>query len=123
MAEVFSPRRPEGDGAKKETGEVTAPVKKLSPAQMRESVGNTMTEIRSMLTRLVELRKLARQSQDVIKLNCVNDKMLLFKQLVNIAEDAQTSMTESNRPGRRPGALPLLRAGRSVQREGRNSPL
>lgn len=89
--------QPAGDEAKKtdEPAEVTAPTAKLTPAQMREATSQTMDEIRNMLTRLVELRKLARQSQDVIKLNCVNDKMLLFKQLVNIAEEAQTSMTES----------------------------
>lgn len=79
----------------KEIPEVTAPAAKLSPKKMREAVSKTMDEVRGMLTRLVELRKVARQSQDIIKLNCVNDKMLLFKQLVNIAEEAQTSMTES----------------------------
>lgn len=92
---LAAPDEPTPGEELREPGETSETTAKLTPKEMRESAGKIMEEIRDMLGRLVELRKLARQSQDVLKLNCVNDKMLLFKQVVNIAEDAQTSLVES----------------------------
>lgn len=84
-----------GDRSADATPEIVTPNETLSPAEMRASVAKTIDELRGRLERFVELRKLARDSEDIIKLNCVNDKMLLFKQLVNITEEAQTNMAEA----------------------------
>jgi hypothetical protein len=78
--------------------EVTVPMEKqalLSPAEMREKSSELITAMQAMLTRVVELQGLARKQKDVIKLNCVNDKLLQVKQLLNIAESARTDMVES----------------------------
>lgn len=86
--------------------EVTVPMQKtakLSPAEMAQSADEQLDKLRDTLSRLVELRQVARQSKDVIKLNCVNDKLLLYKQLVNIAESAKTDMTEAIAQGDDPG--------------------
>jgi hypothetical protein len=88
----------EGEGSPQaETPEPAAApsTPKMTPVEMQASADSLMKDMRVQLGRMVELRQLARQSQDVIKLNCVNDNMLLFKQVVNIAENAQTSMVEA----------------------------
>ena len=81
-----------------ETPEVTAPLSEtanLSSEEMRAGAATNLTELRTMLGRLVELRQVARQSNDIIKLNCVNDQLLLYKQVVNLAEKAQTELVEA----------------------------
>ena len=78
--------------------EVTLPMSKqanLTVAEMREGAKSSLDELRSMLGRLVELREVARQSGDIIKLTCVNDQLLLHKQVVNLAEGSQTELVEA----------------------------
>jgi hypothetical protein len=45
--------------------------------------------------RVLELQGAARKAKDVIKLNCVNEELLAVKQLLNIAEAAETDLTEA----------------------------
>jgi hypothetical protein len=42
-----------------------------------------------------QLQEVARKEKDVIKLNCVNDKLLQLKQLMNIADQARTNLEEA----------------------------
>ena len=87
---LFAQDKPAGDPP-----EAATPKKALTPEAMREATVEIIEEVRGKLARLVELRKLARDSKDVIKLNCVNDKLLLYKQVVNLAEEAQVDMAEA----------------------------
>lgn len=87
--------QPDSSRPADELPELAAPAERLTPAQMRKAVVETLETLRAQLAGLVKLRQLARDSRDIIKLNCVNDKMLLFKQVVNIAEEAQTDMAEA----------------------------
>ncbi len=83
----------EGDNS-----EVTAPVVKganLSPTEMKAETQKHIEKMQEVLVRVVELQKLARKQKDVIKLNCVNDKLLQIKQLLNIAEAGRTDLIES----------------------------
>lgn len=78
--------------------EVTAPFQKtanLTPAQMKAESQKHLEKMQEVLVRVVELQKLARKQKDVIKLNCVNDKLLQVKQLLNIAEAGRTELIES----------------------------
>ncbi len=78
--------------------EVTLPMTKeanLSGGEMRSGSESALDELRTMLGRLVELREVARQSGDIIKLTCVNDQLLLHKQVVNLAEGSQTELVEA----------------------------
>ena len=78
--------------------EVTAPVVKaanLTPAEMQAQSQKHITKMQEVLVRVVELQHLARKQKDVIKLNCVNDKLLQVKQLLNIAEAGRTDLIES----------------------------
>ena len=46
-------------------------------------------------------RTAAKQAKDVIKLNCVNENLLAVKQLLNIADEAKTNLTEAKIRGDR----------------------
>jgi hypothetical protein len=84
----------EGEG----DADITVPMEvqaEISPREMREQTDAHVTEMQGMLERVVELQQVARKQNDVIKLNCVNDKLLQVKQLLNIAEAARTNMIEA----------------------------
>lgn len=81
-----------------EKPEITAPVSKdsnLSSNEMKKTTKEHVAAMQDILVRVVELQKLARKQKDVIKLNCVNDKLLQVKQLLNIAESSRTDLIES----------------------------
>ena len=79
-------------------GDVDVPMKKradISPADMTrqaEQYGHRMQEV---FRRVVQLQDVARKQKDVIKLNCVNDKLLQIKQLMNISDAAKTNLQEA----------------------------
>ena len=73
-------------------GETSA---KLSPREMLEEADELTDEMEGYHKRVLELQKSARQAKDVIKLNCVNEKLLAVKQLMNIADSAETDLTEA----------------------------
>ena len=68
------------------SGSVTA---KLSTQEMTTRGATMVVQMEDAQRRLVELQLLARKATDIIKLNCVNDKLLQVKQLLNIAEGAK----------------------------------
>jgi len=93
--------QPAGDDAP----EVTAPIEtasKLTPAEMQAAVEKNIKAMQETLVRVVELQQVARKQKDVIKLNCVNDKLLQVKQLLNIAEAGRTDLIESVAQGDAP---------------------
>jgi hypothetical protein len=63
--------------------------------QMRSKSEEHLADMRKVLERVVEVQGIARKQQDVLKLNCVNDKLLQIKQFLNIAEKAFTDMVEA----------------------------
>jgi hypothetical protein len=65
----------------------------LSPQEMTSRAGSHLAEMESAQSRLTALQTAARESRDIIKLNCVNDKLLQLKQLLNIAESARSGLT------------------------------
>jgi hypothetical protein len=67
----------------------------LTPREMTEQSDKLIAEMKAMLKRTLELRESARKSSDVIKLNCVNNKLLQVKQLLNIAETNRTDLTQA----------------------------
>lgn len=74
------------------SGETSA---SLSPREMTEEAAKLIGEMDAMHLRVLELQKSARNAKDVIKLNCVNEKLLAVKQLMNIADAAKTDLTEA----------------------------
>jgi hypothetical protein len=68
---------------------------KLSPDEMNSAASAALSEMEAAMSRLTSLQQAARQSKDIIKLNCVNDKLLQVKQLLNIADSARVSLAQA----------------------------
>ena len=80
---------PVSEPTKKETK------KELTPSEIKargESVG---PELDADYQLVLRLKGIAEKKKDVIKLNCVNDKLLQVKQLLNIADSARASLGEA----------------------------
>ena len=52
-------------------------------AEMIETGKGYIEELQAALSRIVQLQQVAQKAGDVIKLNCVNDKLLQIKELVS----------------------------------------
>lgn len=72
-----------------------APKVELTPKEMSFKADELIGLMREGLKEVIKVQKIARKQQDVIKLNCVNDKLLQVKQLLNIGEGANTNMQEA----------------------------
>lgn len=82
----------------KEPADITVPGETkadLSPREMAEATKKSITEMEGFHVRVLQLQAAARKAKDVIKLNCVNEKLLAVKQLLNIAESAENDLTEA----------------------------
>ncbi len=78
--------------------DVAIPLRARANISVTDMVKQTQEYIAAMnegLKRMVQLQELARRGQDVIKLNCVNDKLVQEKQLLNIADIANNNMQEA----------------------------
>ena len=80
------------------SGEVAAD---LSAREMATETKKLLADMEAMHLRVLELQGAARKAKDVIKLNCVNEKLLAVKQLLNIAESAENDLTEAIAAGDR----------------------
>jgi len=67
----------------------------LTPEEMLDQATALMQEMRESLTRALEILTKARESKDVIRLNCVNEKLTPMKGILKIAEDALIGLQEN----------------------------
>jgi hypothetical protein len=67
----------------------------IGPGEMVQAADGYLKEMRKGMTRVVQAQEVARKQKDIIKINCVNDKLLQVKQLLNIGESAKTNLEES----------------------------
>ncbi|HUH03800.1 MAG TPA: hypothetical protein VML75_17515 [Kofleriaceae bacterium] len=67
----------------------------LTPREMTQKSDELIEEMKGTLRRVLTLQSAARKTKDIIKLNCVNDKLLQVKQLLNISEASRNNMTEA----------------------------
>ena len=67
----------------------------ISTSEMIDTGKGYIDNLQQALSRIVQLQEVAKKAGDVIKLNCVNDKLLQIKELLNIAEGALTNITEA----------------------------
>jgi hypothetical protein len=78
------------------TPDVSVPMEKeaqISPAEMERSATEIGARAGADEKRVEELKAEARKQKDVIKLNCINDKLLQIKQLLNILEDGLSKLS------------------------------
>lgn len=80
-----------------DTTTVTTPGAKtaiLSPAEMTVGADDAMTNMHAMLRHVTQLREKAAKDKDIIKLNCVNDKLMPMKAQVNLAEGSRRDLDQ-----------------------------
>lgn len=66
---------------------------------------------------VIHLQAIARKEKDVIKLNCVNDKLVLLKPEMNLADHAKTDLETSREAGDQRQSLEIMvGAGDQVRR-------
>ena len=86
-----------GDGTTA-TVDVTTPTAQkqatLSPAEMAASAQDLVTGMESNLRHVTQLREKAAAEKDIIKLNCVNDKLMPMKAQVNLAEASKHQLDQ-----------------------------
>jgi hypothetical protein len=79
-------------------GEVDISVKQrptLSPQEMVQQGKEYFRNMNDTLVRIQTLQETARRQKDIIKLNCVTDKLVQAKVNINIAEQATNSLQET----------------------------
>jgi hypothetical protein len=64
----------------------------ISANDMVKQVADYRAKMEEMLKHIVQLQDQAKRQKDVIKLNCVNDKELQIKAVLNIADEANTNL-------------------------------
>jgi hypothetical protein len=88
--------QPAGDADK--APDVTIPMEKkvtITPKEMLSRSENLIEEMKGMLDRVLVIQQAARKQKDVIRLNCVNDRLLQVKKLLNIAEASRNDLVEA----------------------------
>jgi hypothetical protein len=68
---------------------------KLSDSQKLSLATDYLSEMRDNLTTALNLLKEAREEKDVIKINCVNEKLTSIKGLLRISEQADVALQEA----------------------------
>jgi hypothetical protein len=65
----------------------------LTPDEMTSKTAELSGQSLGDLKRIEQLKAEARKKKDVIKLNCINDKLLQAKQLLNIIDDGSARLS------------------------------
>lgn len=89
--------QPDDKGDDKDA-DATLPMEKkvtLTPKQMRVNSEKLIDDMKGMLERVIAVQQVARKQKDVIRLNCVNDRLLQVKKLLNIAEASRNDLIEA----------------------------
>ncbi|MFH0902082.1 MAG: hypothetical protein V2A73_15740 [Pseudomonadota bacterium] len=90
-----APSAPVDEQNPAEPAPATAETAAMTPQQMLAQASEYTTKMQEFMKRVIQLQEVARRNKDVIKLNCVNDKLLQVKQLLNIAESANINLQEA----------------------------
>jgi hypothetical protein len=68
---------------------------KLSDTQKLEQATTFVSDMKEVLGHVFELLRVARREKDIIKINCVNEKLTNIKGLIRISEQADVTMQEA----------------------------
>jgi hypothetical protein len=67
----------------------------LSPQETLAQAKEYVTKMQDALRHVVELQEIAKKQKDIIKLNCVNDKLLQLKGHLAVNDQAMASLNEA----------------------------
>lgn len=87
----------EVDGTVKAEGkaEVTAKAKPMTAEEISRKSTELQLQMNEDLIHVSRLQQKARKDKDVIKLNCVNDKMVQMKAMMNLADEKRAQITDA----------------------------
>jgi hypothetical protein len=68
---------------------------KLSDSDKIDTASTYLGEMKDVLSAVLDLLKDAREEKDVIKLNCINEKLTSIKGLIRISEQADITLQEA----------------------------
>lgn len=88
----------------------------LPAADVRARVQILHDQIRADARHIQHLQQVARQEKDVIKLNCVNDKLVQAKPQMNIADSAEAELGSSRERDRMLAFESITQAAENVRR-------
>jgi hypothetical protein len=74
---------------------------KLSDSEKIDKASSYLGEMKDVLSAVLDLLKDARDEKDVIKLNCINEKLTSIKGLIRISEQADITLQEAVAKGER----------------------
>ncbi|MBI5498279.1 MAG: FecR domain-containing protein [Deltaproteobacteria bacterium] len=90
----------EGAAPKEEAGlKVRDDISKLTPQEMGRKAEAALTEMRNSLRTAVELVGQARKQKDIVRLNCLNERVTQMKGVLKVAEDANVALQEASGGG------------------------
>jgi hypothetical protein len=85
-----------GPAAGTTTGSATAPVTvPMSPVEMNVRAESLTTQMQEKYQQVLHLKEVAKKQKDVIKLSCVNDRLVELKAQMNIADAARQQLTSA----------------------------
>ncbi len=67
----------------------------LSPAEMKKKADNAIATMKASLSEVIAIHQAATKQKDVLQINCVSDRLIQIKKLLNIAEAARNELTEA----------------------------
>ncbi|RME28597.1 MAG: hypothetical protein D6806_02655 [Deltaproteobacteria bacterium] len=76
----------------------------LSDSQKLERASSYLAEMKQVLSHVLKLLKEARDEKDIIKINCINEKLTTIKGLIRISEQADMTLQEAVAKGERESA-------------------
>jgi hypothetical protein len=85
----------EDEGGKSRTEMNFERAAKMADSEKLEQATLYLGEMKSVLTTVLALLKTAREEKDVIKVNCVNEKLTNVKGLIRISEQADITLQEA----------------------------
>lgn len=72
-----------------------APARQLTVVEMRASLDKQQAQLTADQREILHLREVAKKNKDVIKLNCINDKLVELKAQQNVADGYAEQLTTS----------------------------
>ena len=118
IAQPNPPSPPPADASGSAAGSVTVTGSAkvvLSPAEMTTRWESIRTQIQDDYRQVVVLKERVQKLKDVIKLTCVNDRLVQLKAQMNIADKASQSLQSSDQASAQEAFAQIEASGHSVK--------
>ena len=90
-----APDNPAGQPARSGDSAIPDDATALSPQATLDAAKDAQGKMQDTLRRIVQLQELAKKQKDIIKLNCVNDKLTQVKGHLAVSDTSMNSLNEA----------------------------